>query len=57
MSRYVSSIKKKPSLQGIIDRAKKHPYQRPVSSFDKPVSQDVSAITQSSSSNKVTELV
>jgi len=56
VSRYVSSMKKKPSLQGVINRAKKHPYQRSACSYDKPVPQEVSAIVQSSSSNKVTEI-
>lgn len=55
VSRYISSMKKKPSLQGVINRAKKHPYQR--SASDALLTQDVSAITQSSLCNKVIESV
>jgi len=51
-------MKKKPSLQGVINRAKKHPYQRSMPSSDGPTSQDVSTVTQSSPNNKrITELV
>jgi len=58
VSRYVSSIKKKPSLQAVINRAKKHPYQTSMPSSDEPTSQDVSTITRSSLNNKrMTELV
>lgn len=58
VSRYVSSMKKKPSLQGVINRAKKHPYQRSMPSSDRPTSKGVSTTTQSSPNNKgITELV
>lgn len=50
-------MKKKPSLQGIINRAKKHPYTRPISSSDASILQHISATTQSPSSNKKIELV
>lgn len=57
VSRYISSMKKKPLLQGAINRAKKHPYQRSTSNSDTLMTQDVSAITQSSLYNKVIESV
>jgi len=47
VSRYVSSMKKKPSLQNVINRAKKHPYQRLVSTADTPVSKNALTISQS----------
>lgn len=52
-------MKKKPSLQEVIKRAKKYHYQQSVSTLDSLTSQDVSITTQSStmSSNKVIELV
>lgn len=57
VSRYVSSMKKKPSLQGVMNRAKNHPYQRSVSSSDNSMSQDISSVPHSSSDNKVFESV
>ncbi|XP_060851107.1 sodium channel modifier 1-like isoform X1 [Rhopalosiphum padi] len=47
VSRYVSSMKKKPSLQNVINRAKKHPYQRLVSTADTLVSKNALTISQS----------
>jgi len=57
VSRYVSSMKKNPSIQGAIYRAKNHPYQRPNYNLDPSTSHDTSVITNSSCNNKVTELV
>lgn len=57
VSRYISSMKKKPSLQGVINRVKKHPYERPVSSSDVSMPKNVSAVTQHSSAKKETESV
>ncbi|VVC39303.1 Sodium channel modifier 1, zinc-finger,Sodium channel modifier 1, acidic C-terminal domain [Cinara cedri] len=56
VSRYVASIKKKPSLQSVINRTKKHSYQQSVSTLDPLTYQDVSVIEQSSSKNKVMEI-
>lgn len=55
VSRYVSSMKKKPSLQGIINHARKHPYKQSVSSSDVSIPKSVSAITHHSSAKKETE--
>lgn len=59
VSRYVSSMKKKPSLQYFINRAKSHPYQQSVSDSDKLMPKYASTITQSecmsSSCNKKIE--
>lgn len=59
VSRYVSSMKKKPSLQDVINRARKHPYQQQVSYSHTPVSKNTSDIIQSTqtSSNKKIESV
>jgi len=59
VSRYVSSMKKKPSLQNVINRARKHPYQRLVSNSHTPVSKNTSDSIQSiqTSSNKEIESV
>ncbi|CAI6361964.1 unnamed protein product [Macrosiphum euphorbiae] len=58
VSRYVSSMKKKPSLQDVINRARKHPYQRPVSNSHTPVSKNTSDSIQSiqTSSSKEIEI-
>ncbi|XP_022174529.1 sodium channel modifier 1-like isoform X2 [Myzus persicae] len=58
VSRYVSSIKKKPSLQDVISRARKHPYQQPVSNSHTIVSKITLDITQSikPSTNKEIEI-
>jgi len=56
VSRYVSSMKKNPSIQGAIYRAKNHPYQRPNYNLDPSTSHDTSVITNSSFHNKVTEI-
>ncbi|XP_016658595.1 sodium channel modifier 1 isoform X1 [Acyrthosiphon pisum] len=58
VSRYVSSMKKKPSLQDVINRARKIPYQRPVCNSHTPVSKNTSDIIQSiqTSSNKEIEI-
>lgn len=53
--RYVSSMKKKTSLQKVITQAKKHPYQRPVFHSNTSNTLNEQAIAQSSSSNKVIE--
>lgn len=59
VSRYVSSMKKKPSLQDVINRAKQHPYQRLVSNSDSTISKNTKSITQSgqTSSSKQIESV
>ncbi|CAH1738313.1 sodium channel modifier 1-like isoform X1 [Aphis gossypii] len=58
VSRYVSSMKKKPSLQDVINRAKQHPYQRLVSNSDSTISKNTKSITQSgqTSSSKQIEI-
>lgn len=45
------------SLQEVINRAKKHPYQRPVSHSSTSNTLNIPAIPQSSSSNNVIESV
>lgn len=59
VSNYVSSMKKKPSLQDVINRARKHPYQQQVSNSHTSVSKNTSYITQSTQtySNKEIESV
>lgn len=56
VSRYVSSMKKKPSLQDVIYRSRKHPYQRSISNSDVSVSQDISSSAHSSRNNKAIEI-
>lgn len=46
-------MKKKPSLQGAINRAKRHPYQQSVSTSDVLTSQDVPVTVQSSSNKEI----
>lgn len=52
-------MKKKPSLQDVINRAKQHPYQRLVSNSDSTISKNTKSITQSgqTSSSKQIESV
>lgn len=49
-------MKKKPSLQGVINRSKRHSYQQSVSTSDLLTSQ-VAPVTVQPSSNKVIESV
>lgn len=57
VSRYVSSMKKKPSLQKAINRAKQHPYQKVVSNSDASTSYSAPVDTQFFSQNKTNESV
>jgi len=49
-------MKKKPSLQDVINRAKKHPYQRLDSNSDSSISKNTTVITQSGQTSSSKEI-
>lgn len=57
VSRYVSSMKKKPSLQKIINNKKKYPYQPSTSTYNISVPQDDASTSTQSSSHETIQLV
>lgn len=50
-------MKKKPSLQQVINRAKQHPYKSSVSYSNTSISQNIPVTNQASTSKKKNELV
>jgi hypothetical protein len=57
VSRYISSMKKKPSLQQVINRAKQHSYKPFISHLNTTISQSSPFTNQVSTSRKTIELV
>lgn len=57
VSRYISSMKKKPSLQQVINRAKQHPYKPLIPHLNTTISKNSPVNNQASTSEKTFELV